>query len=165
MSQITVSRKKAQPDQPSPLSELFTPMAPFVAVPLALMRGVAESVDHAFGVTPGALAGRWTPAIDFEQCDGHLVVTAELPGFKKEEVKVEVTGDSLVIKGEHNPEHKSDHPGLHRTERRYGQFYRSIMLPEGAKTGHIKAEFHNGVLKLSMPVAEKKIAVEKATTE
>jgi HSP20 family protein len=131
-------------------------MIPFVTVPLALMRSVGEGVDHMIGITPGAQAGRWTPAIDFEQCDGQLVVTAELPGLKKDEVKVELTDGTLVITAEHNREHKSDDEGLYRLERRYGQFYRSIRLPAGAKTDRVRAQLQDGVLKISMPVAEKK---------
>ena len=95
-------------------------MAPFVTVPLSVMRGVAEEVDHAFGITPGAQAGCWTPAIDVEQYQDHLMVTAELPGLKKEEVKIELMDGSLVIKGEHHREHKTYHKGLHREERRLG---------------------------------------------
>jgi HSP20 family protein len=156
MSEIRITKKQARPVRRGPLAELLTPMMSFVTVPLAVMRGVAESVDHTFGITPGAQAGRWTPAIDFEQCDGHLAVSAELPGLKKDEVKVELTDGSLVITGEHNREYKADHKGLHRLERRFGQFYRSIRLPEGAKTDQVKAELHDGVLRISLPVAKKK---------
>jgi HSP20 family protein len=62
------------------------------------------------------------------------VVTADLPGLKKEDVKVELTDGCPVITGEHNREPRADQKGLHRLERRYGQFYRSIPLPKGAKT-------------------------------
>jgi HSP20 family protein len=134
-------------------------MTPFVAIPMSLMRGFADGVDHAFGISPGAQAGCWSPAVDFEQCEGNLVVTAELPGLKRDEVTVELRDGLLVIAGEHKREHERDHDhkGLHRLERRYGQFYRSITLPEGAKTDHVKTELHDGVLKISMPVAEKKV--------
>lgn len=71
--------------------------------------------------------------MDVRQCNGDLVVTAELPGLKKEDVKVELTDDSLVIQGERKHEHKEDHEGFHSFERSYGQFYRSIPLPDGAK--------------------------------
>jgi len=83
-------------------------------------------------------------------------VTAELPGLKKEDVKVELTEDALIIQGERKQEHKEDHEGFHRWERSYGQFYRSIPLPEEAKTDQAKAELTDGVLKVSVPVAETK---------
>jgi HSP20 family protein len=157
MSEVRVTKKKAVANRKESLPEFFTPIASFVTIPLDLMRGVMEGIDHTLGITPGAKPGCWTPAINFEQCQGHLVVTAELPGLKKDEVKVELTDGSLVIKGEHNREHKTHHEGLHKFERRYGQFYRSIPLPTGAKLDQVKAELHDGVLKISMPVAEKKV--------
>ena len=63
---------------------------------------------------------------------------------------------ALIIQGERKQEHKEDHEGFHRWERSYGQFYRSIPLPEGAKTDQAKAELTDGVLKVSVPVAETK---------
>ena len=72
-------------------------------------------------------------------------------------MKVEVTDAAIVISGEHNREHKADHAGLHRLERRHGQFYRSIPLPEGAKRDQATAQLNDGVLKISMPIVEKKV--------
>lgn len=125
------------------------------------MREFTEEMDRAFqGSAPGTSAelGAWSPAVDVRQCNGDLVITAEVPGLKKEEVKVEVTDDALVIRGERKREHKEDHEGYHRWERSYGQFYRSVPLPEGAKTDQVKAELQDGLLKISVPVpqAEKK---------
>jgi HSP20 family protein len=79
-------------------------------------------------------------------------------GPQEGEVKVELTDDALVIQGERKREHKEDHEGYHRWERSYGQFYRSVPLPEGAKTDQVKAELQDGILKVSVPVpqAEKK---------
>jgi len=97
-------------------------------------------------------------------------VTAELPGLKKEEVKVELSDDSLIIEGERKREHKEDHEGFHRWERSYGRFYRSIPLPEGAKRDRLKAELSDGVLKVSLPVPESKkkrtqVAIEEKETK
>ena len=125
--------------------------------PFGLMRELGEEMDRAFrGVAPSTQLEPWAPAVDVRQCDGDLVVTAELPGLKKEEVKVELTDEALIIQGERKQEHKEDHEGFHRWERSYGQFYRSIPLPEGAKTEQAKAELTDGVLKVSVPVAEAK---------
>ncbi len=129
---------------------------PLVTVPFGFMRGVAEEVDHAFGITPGAQAGRWTPAVDVEHYGGKLVITAELPGFKKEEVKVELIGGALVIRGEHKRERRTEPEGYHRLERRIGLFYRSIPLPQEAKTDEMKASLLDGILTVTMPVAEVK---------
>jgi HSP20 family molecular chaperone IbpA len=104
----------------------------------------------------GAPMEAWAPAIDIEHCNGHLVVTAELPGLKKEEVKVELSDKALIIEGERSREHKTDHEGFHRCERSYGKFYRSIPLPEGAKTDQAKAEINDGVLKVTIPSPQEK---------
>lgn len=92
--------------------------------------------------------------MDVRQCNGDLVITAEVPGLKKDEVKVELTDNALVILGERKRDHEEDHEGYHRSERSYGQFYRSIILPEGARTDRAKAELLDGVLKVSVPVPQ-----------
>ena len=117
---------------------------------------MADEVDRAFGFVPKANEDFWTPVVDVRKCEGNLVVTAELPGLKKEDVKVELADNALLIKGERRTEHEEDREGYHRTERSYGKFYRSIPLPEGAGTEEIKAELGDGVLKVSIPVPEKK---------
>lgn len=96
------------------------------------------------------------------------MVTAELPGLKKEEVKVELSDKVLIIEGERSREHKTDHEGYHRYERSYGKFYRSIPLPEGAKADQAKAETNDGVLKVTIPAPQEKknvrqVEVKQAT--
>ena len=78
---------------------------------------------------------------------------------------MELTDDALIIEGERKREHKEDHEGFHRWERSYGQFYRSIPLPQGAKTDQTKAELADGVLKVSLPVAEIKKKIREVTVE
>ena len=130
-------------------NDFFAPILPFGRFfgvrPFALMR---EFTDEMEGLNA------WTPAVDITRCNGDLVVTAELPGLKKEEVKVALTEDALVIEGERKREHKIDHEGYHKVERSYGKFYRSIPLPKEAKTDLAKAELTEGILKVTVPVAE-----------
>ena len=162
MAEVKVSKEQSLAKREAPVpSAFFRPMFPFGRYfglgPFGLMRELSEEMDRAFrGVIPSAQLEPWTPTVDVQQCNGDLVVTAELPGLKKEDVKVELTDDSLVIQGERKHEHKEDHEGFHSFERSYGQFYRSIPLPEGAKTDMAKAELTDGVLKVSVPVAEAK---------
>lgn len=165
MAQVPVTKEQqsGRQNMPAVRGELFPPMIPFGRVfamnPFGMMREFSEEMERIFrGGTQrggnGSELSAWTPAMDVRQCDGNLVVTAELPGLKQEEVKVEVTDDALVIQGERKREHKEDHEGFHRFERSYGQFYRAIALPEGAKTDQIKAELQDGVLKVSVPTPE-----------
>jgi len=107
----------------------------------------------------------WEPVVDVQRCNGNLVVTAELPGLKKEEVKVEMTDEGLVIEGERKREHTEDHKGYHRYERSYGKFYRSIPLPEGARTEEARAELNEGVLRITVPAPEAKKNIRQITVE
>jgi len=158
MSEVRVE-KRAVPVAPMfPVGRFFG-MNPFTMNPFTMMREFSEDMDRMFrGTTPAAPAVPevWTPTIDIQRCNGDLVVTAELPGLKKEEVKVEMTEEALILEGERKREHKEDHEGYHRYERTYGKFYRAIPLPEGVKADQATAELNDGVLKISVPVAEAK---------
>jgi HSP20 family protein len=141
---------------------LFSPMPRelFGMAPFGLMRRMAEEMDRAFGESgwPFGLEGEegagWWPALEVTKDDGMLKVNADLPGLKPEDVKVEVTDDALVIKGERKREHEESGKEFHRSERSFGRFYRCIGLPEGAKTNEARAEFSNGELKVSIPVPQ-----------
>jgi HSP20 family protein len=127
--------------------------------PFALMREFPEKMDRtsrgaAPGIDAGAELSAWAPAVDIRQCNGDLVITAELPGLKKNEVKVELTHGALVIQGERKREHKEDHVGYHRRERSYGRFYRSLPLPLGTRTDQVKVELRGGILKVSVPAPQ-----------
>ncbi len=97
----------------------------------------------------------WAPAVDVSEREGKLMVHADLPGLQKEDVKVECTDDALIIQGERRHEHEEEDGGYRRSERRYGSFYRTIPLPEGAQTDQAHAEFRNGVLEVSVPIPTK----------
>jgi HSP20 family protein len=94
------------------------------------------------------------PAIEVTEREGNLVVRADLPGIKKEDVKIEMTPEALIIRGERKQEHEEKKEGYYRSERTYGQFHRSIPLPEGADLDKAKAEFKDGVLEVTVPVPE-----------
>lgn len=98
---------------------------------------------------------RW-PAIEVARRDGSLIVKAELPGLSKDDVKVEATGDGLLIQGERKEEHEEKQEGVLRSERRYGKFSRLIPMPEGANVEQVAARFNNGVLEVTIPIAEEK---------
>ena len=99
---------------------------------------------------------RFAPPVDIAERDGNVIVSADLPGLSQDDVKVEITGDTLCIQGERKREHEEETRYGRRTERSYGQFCRYISLPEGAKTEQARAQFSNGVLEVSIPVDEQK---------
>ena len=79
----------------------------------------------------------------------------DLPGLKKEDVKVEVTDGYLTISGERKREEEEKKDDFYRCEREYGSFYRAVPLPEGAKLEDVKATFAGGVLEVSVPLPAK----------
>jgi HSP20 family protein len=97
----------------------------------------------------------WAPQIDVLERDNRLVTKVDLPGLKKEDVKVEVTDGHLSISGERRSETKEEKDNVYRCERSYGSFYRSVPLPEGAKIEDVKASFADGVLEVSVPLPAK----------
>ena len=93
----------------------------------------------------------WMPQIEVLQKNGEFMVRADLPGLKKEDVKLELTTDTLTISGERKQEKEESREGFYRSERMYGSFYREVPLPDGAKTENATATFSNGVLEVTMP--------------
>ena len=92
----------------------------------------------------------WAPAVDISEDDKEFLVKAELPGLKREEVKVTVENGVLSIAGERKSEKEEKDKRYHRVERSYGSFVRSFTLPEGVDTGKVTAEFKDGVLHLRL---------------
>jgi|SRR5579872_1493343 len=129
----------------------------FNANPFTLMRRLTEEMDRAFenfGGRRGSELDQWLPAVEVSERDGKLQIVADLPGVKEQDVKVEVTDEGLVIQGERKREHEENREGYYRSERIYGQFYRLIPLPENANLDQARAEFHDGELRITIPVSE-----------
>lgn len=104
----------------------------------------------------------WAPAIDVERDNGNLVVRADVPGIKPEEVKIEVEDDILTVSGEHEERKEEKDKRFLRRERRYGSFTRSMALPAGVDAKKIKAKTHDGVVEVTIPLPKpaKKEAVK-----
>lgn len=143
-----------------PSAFALSPRSLFTASPFELMRRFTADMDRMFSdwglSTPsgwGAETG-WSPAIEVFERDNNLMVRAELPGCNKDDIKVEVTDDGLVIQGERKREHEEKHEGYYRSERSYGSFYRLIPLPSDVKEDQINAKFNNGILEVTVPIPE-----------
>lgn len=135
----------------------FLSPSEFFTNPFSSMRRISDEMDRAFGHFLGqggaeTMAG--FPAIEVAEHDGNLCVHADVPGLKPEDVKVEVTEDSLIIRGERKSEHEHRGQNTYRSERQYGSFYRQIPLPQGADAEQAKANFTNGVLGISVPISQ-----------
>jgi len=101
---------------------------------------------------PALGAATWFPEVDVFEKNNRLVTKIDLPGMKKEDVKVEAADGRLTISGERRTEADEKKEGFYRSERQYGSFYRSVPLPEGAKLEDVKATFDDGVLAVSVPL-------------
>jgi HSP20 family protein len=96
----------------------------------------------------GELPSQWAPALDVLQEDGDIVVRAELPGVKQEDVDVTFHNGVLTISGERKAEEQKEGSGYYVRERRYGSFRRSMTLPQGTDESGISARFQDGVLEV-----------------
>ncbi len=94
----------------------------------------------------------WAPMIDVFEKDKRLVTRVDLPGLKKEDVKVEVIDGNLTISGERKREFEETKENVFRCEREYGSFFRTVPLPDGATFDDVKATFSDGVLEVTLPL-------------
>jgi HSP20 family protein len=126
--------------------------------PMREMMTLREAMDRLFDdafTRPLSLSGvSASPAIDMYQTKDDVVVKAPLPGLKAEDVDITVTGETLTLRGEFKQENEQKEASYHIREQRYGSFERSILLPTDVKADKAKADFENGVLTITMPIAE-----------
>jgi len=106
----------------------------------------------------------WAPAIDVEETSEAMIIRAELPGMKREEIKVRVADDTVTISGERKYETKQKDRTFHRVERAYGSFQRTIVLPVSVQGDKAVASCKSGVLELVLPKAEK-VKAREVTVE
>jgi HSP20 family protein len=139
------------------------PFDMFRMPPFALMRRFTEEMDQYFDQLwsgrrePGmaAAGGRlFSPPMEVSERDGQLMVCVDLPGLTKDDVRVEVTDNALLIEGERRSEHEERQGGIFRSERGYGTFRRQIPLPEGVNADQATATFKDGVLMVTMPAPQ-----------
>jgi HSP20 family protein len=101
-----------------------------------------------------AISELTAPALDVYQTSNEVVVKAALPGVKPEEVSIDITGDTLTIRGETKAEEEIKKEDYLYQERRYGAFSRTVVLPGGLKTDKAEATIEDGVLSVTIPKAE-----------
>ena len=131
--------KKSKPDS---LSEVFDLDHPFWGVSLfPSLKSVAPNAG-------------WYPAIDVTEDKDSVVLKADLPGLKKEDISISVDGSVLTIRGERKSESEDKNKNYHRVERSYGVFERSLDLGTHVDESKVKAAYKEGVLEITVPKTE-----------
>jgi HSP20 family protein len=98
--------------------------------------------------------GTWIPPVDIYEVDGELVLKAELPDMKREDIDVTVENNTLTVRGDRKLDNEIKQENFHRVERAYGSFVRTFSLPPTVDTGKIGAEYKDGVLTVKLPMRE-----------
>lgn len=106
------------------------------------------------GMGMGTSRSFWSPQVEVSRRGNELVVCADLPGMKKEDIHIEIRDDQLVLQGERRQESTENREGFYRSERSYGRFHRAIPLPEGTNPDQARANFKDGVLEITLPLPE-----------
>ena len=109
-----------------------------------------EGTEEDGGLFPSA----WTPAVDLAERDNDFVMKMELPGVDRNDVKITLENNMLTIRGEKKQEKQAKESNLHRIERIYGSFQRSVSLPTSVRNDQVEAALQDGVLTVTLPKAE-----------
>ena len=135
----------------------------------SLRRSVERAFDDAFhgaGDGESAPARAWAPRCDIHETESALVVSADLPGMKLEDIAVELHGDALTIKGERKYVGEEKGENVHRVERTFGSFYRTFTFGVPVNAEGVTASYRDGVLEVNVPKAEaakpKRVAIAAA---
>ncbi|MFA6636361.1 MAG: Hsp20/alpha crystallin family protein [Candidatus Omnitrophota bacterium] len=106
------------------------------------------------GRSSGLMESAWSPTVDVLESKDNVMVKADIPGLKKEDIDISVHGDTLTIKGEKKNEKDVKEKNYVKTERFYGSFNRAFTLPSEVDAGKVKASYKEGVLEITLPKKE-----------
>ena len=121
---------------------------------MTLREAMDRLLDDAFTRPLGAEGSSTVPPVDMYQTDTEVVVKAAIPGFKADDVQINITGNVLSIRGEMRQENESKQKSWQMREQRWGTFERRIALPTEVKAENARAEFEDGILTVTLPKAE-----------
>jgi HSP20 family protein len=130
-------------------------------------RGFKSQIDSLFEDWFGrSMGGVLAPRVDIAEEENAVTLTAELPGVKEGDIEVSITGDQLSIKGEKRSEHDEKRETgartLHRMERSYGAFQRTVTVPYQVDAEQVSAQFRDGVLTITLPKPPDAVAQKQA---
>ena len=132
----------------------WNPARDFLSVRDEMNRLFNQFFGRTGGDVESWLSGAWAPSVDIYETDDTLVIKAEVPGFTKEDLHIEINDNTLTLKGERRPDPAVKEEQYHRRERTYGAFQRSFLLPAMVDQGKVQAMYRDGVLELRLPKAE-----------
>jgi len=119
--------------------------------------------------TANGTSRRWIPAMDLVETEEHLVLRGDLPGLTEDDIDIEIKDNVLTVSGDRKAESEEKGEGYHRVERAFGNFSRSLSLPQGIDPDRVEAGFDKGVLEVRIPKpAEAKptrVQIGKGTVE
>lgn len=128
--------------------------------PFRELRALQDEVNRVFSGSygrsgeSGMMRGAWNPSVDIFENKDQIVLEAELPGLKPEDVNISIENNVLTIHGERKFEKKDEKDNFHRVERSYGSFTRSFTLPPTVSSENVEAAFDSGILRLSLAKRE-----------
>lgn len=131
--------------------------------PFREMEDVSSRLNRIFGRVPTRTASEnemlavadWMPSVDISETDAAYLIKGEIPGVKKEDVKVTMQDGLLTIQGERKQEKEEKNKKFHRVECSYGSFVRSFRVPDDADESAVKAEFKDGMLNVTLSKSAK----------
>jgi HSP20 family protein len=132
--------------------------------PVAELNTIQNEMNRLFNNffdTPSSRSGngtsrRWFPAMDLVETAEDYILRADLPGIADEDVNVQLEDNVLTISGQRKADQQSERQGYHRLERAFGEFARSLTLPNGVDPESVQAHFARGVLEVTIPKPEQK---------
>jgi HSP20 family protein len=125
-----------------------------------LHRDMDDLFSAFFGDWPAFSERKMWPVVDIAEEENAIVVKAEVPGCKAEDIDISVHGNTLTISGEKKAEEEKKEKGYYHIERSYGSFRREFSLPSGVDADGIEASCKNGVLTITLPKSEREKAVK-----
>lgn len=114
-------------------------------------------LDRFFNDSIGQNLKKFTPAVDIAEDESKYEIHVSVPGMKKTDFNLDLTEGRLTVSGERKMEEKKEGKNYHSLETHYGSFSRSFYLPEDVNSDNIEATYEDGLLKVNLPKAEKKI--------
>jgi HSP20 family protein len=132
----------------------LTPWRPFRE--LGTLREEMDKLWNRFFEWPasGPFRGEWAPSLDVSETKDNIMVKAEVPGMDPKEIDISYADGILTVRGERKQEKEEKDENYHMVERRYGSFSRSVRLPREVKGDKIKANYKDGVLRITLPKSE-----------